>query len=175
MTSRYQRIPDVLDAIQTRLNRDGSHPGTAVTTCSTRQDAIPRTLQALTGRLHTPTIWPLSHGEIAGESENLLEWLRNDPDATADQHSILDTSRSDYIARVCAGGMPLAARRGSLRPSATAAPHHNQSGWRLLSGAHERWPQGGPVCQYCLLLAGKLGRILEACAAARLKGGGRNG
>lgn len=105
-------------------------PRDCVITCSTRQDAIPRTLQALTGRLHAPTIWPLSHGEIAGESENLLEWLRND---------------------------------------------HNQSGWRLLSGAHERWPQGGSVCQYCLLLAGKLGRILEACAAARLKGGGRMG
>lgn len=107
----YQRVPEVLDAIKTRLNRDGSRPGTAVITGSTRQDALPRTAQALTGRLHTMTIWPLSQGELAGERENLLEWLRTDPDATIAQHSSSDTIRDDYVARVCAGGMPLAVRR----------------------------------------------------------------
>lgn len=56
----YQRVPDVLDAIKARLNREGSRPGTAVITGSTRQDALPRTAQALTGRLHTLAIWPLS-------------------------------------------------------------------------------------------------------------------
>lgn len=107
----YQRVPDVLDAIKTRLNRDGSHAGTAVITGSTRQDALPRTAQALTGRLHSLTIWPLSQGELAGQTENLLEHLRSDPDAAVAEHSTSDTPRADYVARVCAGGMPLAVRR----------------------------------------------------------------
>ena len=67
----YQRAPDVLDAIKARLNRDGSRPGTAVITGPTRQDALPRTAQALTGRLHSLTIWPLSHGEIGGVIEDM--------------------------------------------------------------------------------------------------------
>ncbi|HMQ38613.1 MAG TPA: AAA family ATPase, partial [Micropruina sp.] len=34
----YQRVPDILDALKARLNREGSLPGTAVITGSTRQD-----------------------------------------------------------------------------------------------------------------------------------------
>ena len=68
----YQRVPDILDALKARLNREGSLPGTAVITGSTRQDALPATAQALTGRLHALTIWPLSQGEIAGVREDLL-------------------------------------------------------------------------------------------------------
>lgn len=49
----YQRVPDVLDALKARLNREGSLPGSAVVTGSTRQDALPVTSQALTGRLHS--------------------------------------------------------------------------------------------------------------------------
>lgn len=45
----HQRVPDVLDAIKARLNREGSRPGVAVITGSTRQDALPTTAQALTG------------------------------------------------------------------------------------------------------------------------------
>lgn len=59
----YQHVPEILDAIKARTNRDGALPGTAVLTGSTRQDALPRTAQALTGRLHTMTIWPLPRGD----------------------------------------------------------------------------------------------------------------
>jgi predicted AAA+ superfamily ATPase len=107
----YQRVPDVLDAIKARLNREGSRPGVAVITGSTRQDALPATAQALTGRLHTVTIWPLSQGELFGSHENLLESLRADPDAVVAQHPISQTTREDCIARVCTGGLPLAVRR----------------------------------------------------------------
>jgi len=107
----YQRVPDALDAIKTRLNREGSRAGTAVITGSTRQDALPTTAQALTGRLHTVTIWPLSQGELAGVQENLLEGLRANPDAVVAQHPASDTTREDYAARVCAGGLPLAVKR----------------------------------------------------------------
>ena len=107
----YQRAPDVLDAIKARLNREGSRPGTAVITGSTRQDALPRTAQALTGRLHSLTIWPLSQGEIGGVIEDLLSALRTDPDAAVAAHPTSETSRADYVARVVAGGFPMALRR----------------------------------------------------------------
>ncbi|MDO5535706.1 MAG: ATP-binding protein [Propionibacteriaceae bacterium] len=107
----YQRVPDILDALKARLNREGSLPGTAVITGSTRQDALPATAQALTGRLHPLTIWPLSQGEIGNVRENLLDVLRVDPDAAVAAEPTSKTTRKDYVERVCAGGMPLALRR----------------------------------------------------------------
>lgn len=112
----YQYVPDVLDAIKARLNVNQTAPGTAVLTGSTRQDALPRTAQALTGRLHQLTIWPLSQGEIAGTIEDLVPALRQDPQAAVAAHVSSTTSRADYADRVCAGGLPLAlARAGNAR------------------------------------------------------------
>jgi predicted AAA+ superfamily ATPase len=107
----YQRVPEILDAIKARLNREGTRPGLAVLTGSTRQDALPRDAQSLTGRLHTVTIWPLSQGELAGEREDLLEALRADPAEAVAAAPASRTDRGEYVARVCAGGLPLAARR----------------------------------------------------------------
>jgi predicted AAA+ superfamily ATPase len=107
----YQRAPEVLDTIKARLNREGSRPGTAVITGSTRQDALPRTAQALTGRLHSLTIWPLSQGEIGGVIEDLLIALRTDPSGAVAAQPTSTTSRADYVARVVAGGFPMALRR----------------------------------------------------------------
>lgn len=107
----YQRVPDILDALKARLNREGSVPGTAVITGSTRQDALPATAQALTGRLHSLTIWPLSQGEIEGVREDLLEALWGDPGAAVSRVPTSTTARPDYVDRVCAGGLPLALRR----------------------------------------------------------------
>ncbi|EAP97889.1 hypothetical protein JNB_13033 [Janibacter sp. HTCC2649] len=107
----YQHAPVVLDALKARLNREGAQPGTAVLTGSTRQDALPRTAQALTGRLHAMTIWPLSQGEIDGTVENLLPALHADPVSAVGAHPTSRTTRADYVARVCSGGFPLALRR----------------------------------------------------------------
>lgn len=113
----YQRVPDVLDALKARLNREGSLPGTAVITGSTRQDALPATAQALTGRLHSLVIWPLSQGELAGMRENLLEALSGDVDAVVQSVPTSATMRSEYVERVCSGGMPLALRRSGAARS----------------------------------------------------------
>lgn len=113
----YQRVPEILDALKARLNREGSVPGTAVLTGSTRQDALPATAQALTGRLHTLTIWPLSQGEIGGVREDALARLREDPAAVVSAVPASDTSREDYARRVCAGGLPLALRRSGAARS----------------------------------------------------------
>ena len=107
----YQKAPDLLDALKARLNREGAAAGTAVLTGSTRHDAIPRTAQALTGRLHVLTILPLSQGEVAGQREDLLEQLIDDPDTAVGRLSRSTTDRAEYVRRVCAGGFPLALRR----------------------------------------------------------------
>lgn len=112
----YQYVPQVLDAIKARLNREGVRPGVAVLTGSTRQDAVPRTAQALTGRLHSFVILPLSQGEIRGDHENLLSSLREDSAATVAAHPTSATSRGDYAEVIAAGGFPLALQRtGSSR------------------------------------------------------------
>ena len=112
----YPYVPQVLDALKARLNREGVRPGVAVLTGSTRQDAVPRTAQALTGRLHSFVILPLSQGEIRGEHENLLSSLREDPAATVAAHPTSSTARGDYAALIAAGGFPLALQRtGSSR------------------------------------------------------------
>ena len=113
----YQRVPDVLDALKARLNREGSLPGSAVVTGSTRQDALPVTSQALTGRLHSLVIWPLSQGELGGVRENLLEVLSGDVGAVVQAVPASATTRSEYVDRVCSGGMPLALRRSGAARS----------------------------------------------------------
>ena len=106
----------MLDALKARLNREGAQPGTAVLTGSTRQDALPRTAQALTGRLHALTIWPLSQGEIAGDVENILPALRADSGAAVAALPSSTTTRAEYVDRVVSGGFPLAL----ARPTATS-------------------------------------------------------
>ena len=109
----YQHAPELLDALKARLNREGSLPGTAILTGSTRQDALPRTAQALTGRLHSLTIWPLSQGEISSVEENLLPAWRTDPDAVVASLAASSTTRTEYIDKVVVGGFPLAIGRPS--------------------------------------------------------------
>lgn len=105
----YQHLPAVLDAIKAELNRDGS-PGRYVITGSTRHDALPRAAQALTGRLHPMAVHPFSQGEIAGVREDFLETLFGDPAATT-AGPPSTTQRGDYVARVVAGGFPMALSR----------------------------------------------------------------
>ncbi|MFN3219161.1 MAG: AAA family ATPase [Acidimicrobiales bacterium] len=93
----YQRAPGVLDAIKARLNKEGSVPGAAVLTGSTQHDAIPRTAQALTGRLHVLTLLPLSQGEMAGVAENLLPALLADPATAVAALPTSATTRERYV------------------------------------------------------------------------------
>lgn len=81
----YQHVPETLDALKARLNTSGALPGTAVLTGSTRHDALPRTAQALTGRLHTRVIWPLSRAEIDGVDNDLISQLLGNADTTSSE------------------------------------------------------------------------------------------
>lgn len=108
----YQRAPVVLDAIKAELNR-ASQPGRFVITGSARHDALPAAVQALTGRLGRLTVYPLSQGEIAGVREELLGNLFDDPVAAVAATPTSTTEREDYIARLVAGGFPLALARST--------------------------------------------------------------
>lgn len=161
----YQRAPGVLDAIKARLNREGTRPGTAVLTGSTRHDALPRTAQALTGRLHVMTIWPLSQGEIGGTTEDLVTALRADPVSAVGAYPSSTTTRGDYIARVCAGGFPLALRRNGPGRNRWFDDYVTQSIERdVLELARVRERQ---VLRELLgRLAGRTGQILNLSAAS---------
>lgn len=107
----YQHVPAILDAIKAELNRD-LRPGRFLLTGSTRYDALPIASQSLTGRLHLLSLWPLSQGEIAGARENLLEVLLSAP-MSAVTSSLSTTTRGDYVARISAGGFPIALARAT--------------------------------------------------------------
>ncbi|MEA5664938.1 MAG: AAA family ATPase [Cutibacterium granulosum] len=161
----YQRVPDVLDALKARLNREGSLPGTAVVTGSTRQDALPATSQALTGRLHSLVIWPLSEGELGGARDNLLEVLSGDVGAVVQAVPASATARSEYVDRVCSGGMPLALRRSGAARSRWFDDFVRASAERdavELSKIRERQA----LADLLGYVAGQTGQLLNVTAAA---------
>lgn len=110
----YQHVPVVLDAIKARLNVDG-RAGQFLLTGSTRHDALPRAAQTLTGRLQLVTVLPLSQGEIEQQDEGFMRTLLDDPNALISSRAS-STPRSEYIARITAGGFPMAVgRSGTAR------------------------------------------------------------
>jgi len=107
----YQRAPVLLDAIKAELNRDGS-PGRFVLTGSTSYEALPQRAQALTGRLHRVTVYPLSQGEIGGVHEHLIADLFTDAEAAV-AGPLSVTTRADYIDKIVTGGFPMALSRAT--------------------------------------------------------------
>lgn len=110
LIDEYQRVPELLDAIKAELNRE-LRPGRFVVTGSTNYSTIPRASQSLTGRAEVLTVWPFSQGELDARHETFIEVLLADPAKFRGRSS--RTSRADYIARVLAGGMPVALRQPS--------------------------------------------------------------
>jgi uncharacterized protein len=109
----YQRAPGVLSAIKAELNQE-LHAGRFLLAGSARHDAVPGLADALTGRYHTVRVYPLSQGEIAGECEDFVETFLADPAGVVAQAGTSQTTRDSYIARVVAGGFPLALRRTAV-------------------------------------------------------------
>ena len=105
----FQKAPVVLEAIKAELNRRLA-PGRFVITGSTRFDALPRAAQALTGRIHVMELLPFSQGEIDGHAEDFLAVAMTASDLLVSPRRST-TSRTDYIERVCRGGLPLAVAR----------------------------------------------------------------
>ncbi|MGH3565940.1 MAG: ATP-binding protein [Pseudonocardia sp.] len=116
LIDEYQHVPDLLDAIKAELNRD-LRPGRFVLTGSTNYTTIPRAAQALTGRAHVVTVWPLSQGEIEDRRESFVEKLLVDPSQVLEGPPS-STDRLGYAERVLAGGFPIPLRRAGRRARA---------------------------------------------------------
>ncbi|MGI9001251.1 MAG: ATP-binding protein [Pseudonocardia sp.] len=107
-----QRVPDLLLAIKSSVDRDG-RPGRFLITGSSQLSANRGVSETLTGRIERLTLWPFSQGELAGRRGAFLDLL-----LTGDLPTEFDSSLSkrDYLERALAGGFPEAvARRASRR------------------------------------------------------------
>ena len=104
----YQRLPEILDVIKAEVDAD-FRPGRFVLTGSTRFEALPRSTQTLTGRIHFVSIWPFSQGELGAVHENFLDTAVNEPERIPTGLGTAAT-RQNYAQRICAGGMPIAVR-----------------------------------------------------------------
>lgn len=165
----YQRVPEVLDGIKARLNREGTRPSLAVITGSTRQDALPRTAQALTGRLHSLTIWPLSQGELGGVREDFLQEVRAGAEEVVGQQPISDSTRQDYAERACAGGLPLAMGRSAMARARWFDDYVRQSVERdALELSQVRQRQA--LADLLTYLATQSGRLINVTKAAEAVG-----
>ncbi len=107
-----QRVPELLLAIKSRVDRDRS-PGQFLLTGSSNLRRIPTVADALPGRVDYLTLWPLTQGEIAGRPEDLLDRLfRGDVPAVTDAPA----GRGHYAQMLLAGGFPDArTRSGAAR------------------------------------------------------------
>jgi uncharacterized protein len=103
----FQHEPDLLYSIKSELNADYRY-GRYLLTGSTRYSMLPRAAEALTGRAHIMTVWPLSQGELRGTRETFLDTLMEEPEAFR-AAATSTTTREDYVNAILTGGMPIAA------------------------------------------------------------------
>lgn len=115
LIDEYQHAPELLDAIKARLNQS-STPGQFILAGSARHQSLPRTAQALTGRLRRLPVLPLAQSEIEGSRPQMLSRILTDT-ASIVSPKESETSRADYIGRAVRGGFPLslAARSDNSR------------------------------------------------------------
>ena len=113
LVDEYKHAPGLLSAIKARLNLTGSQPGQFVLTGSSRYDTLPRTAEALTGRLHRMQVLPLSQAELRGTPGLLVRLFDEGPDVV--RPSLSATTRQEYIDLILAGGFPDALGRPTAR------------------------------------------------------------
>jgi hypothetical protein len=102
----FQHAPDLLYAIKAELNNDFRF-GRFLLTGSTRYTMLPRAAQALTGRAHVMTVWPLSQGELREHRETFIDTLIEQPDQLRTPPTST-TTRDEYVQAVLTGGLPIA-------------------------------------------------------------------
>ena len=163
----FQKAPSVLDTIKAELNRR-LEPGRFVITGSTRFDAMPRAAQALTGRIHIIDMLPFSQGEIEGRAENFLEVAMADPAALVTS-ARSNTTRVEYLERICRGGMPLAVARTGAARNRWFDDYVRVSLARDVTDL-SRIRQGALLPALLRRLAGQTAQVLNVAAAGRAVG-----
>lgn len=102
-----QRVPDLLLAIKSRVDRDNAR-GQFLLTGSANLRRIPTVSDALPGRIDYVTLWPFTQGELRGEPEDLLTRLfAGDVPAIEDAPA----GRHQYVEQLSSGGFPEAQQR----------------------------------------------------------------
>ena len=109
----YKHAPGLLSAIKAKLNQTGSLPGQFMLTGSSRYDTLPRTAEALTGRLHRMQVLPLAQAELHGAPGLLTRLFDEGSDVVTSVVST--TTRPEYAALILAGGFPDALARATTR------------------------------------------------------------
>jgi predicted AAA+ superfamily ATPase len=102
-----QRVPELLLAVKSRLDRDRRR-GQFLLTGSANLRRIPAVADALPGRVDYLTLWPLTQGEIAGRPDRFMDR------AFADDVPMVSNGpvgRHAYLDAVLAGGFPEALER----------------------------------------------------------------
>ncbi len=107
-----QRVPELLLAIKSRVDRDHTS-GQFLLTGSANLRRLPTVSDALPGRVDYITLWPLTQGEIAGRAESFLGRLF---DGEAPRVVDAPVGRREYAELLLAGGFPEARlRSGAAR------------------------------------------------------------
>lgn len=107
-----QRAPDLLLAIKRAVDRDAT-PGRFLLTGSANPLTTHEVKDALTGRMETIRLWPLSQSEIHGGTSNFVDAL-----FAAEPPRVVGApiGREAFVGDVAAGGFPEArARKGRRR------------------------------------------------------------
>jgi hypothetical protein len=102
-----QRVPELLLAVKSRLDRDRRR-GQFLLTGSANLRRIPAVADALPGRVDYLTLWPFSQGEIDGRPERLIDAaFTGEPPALSDA----PVGRHAYTHALLRGGFPEALER----------------------------------------------------------------
>ena len=99
-----QRAPELLLAIKSIVDLD-SRPGQFLLTGSANVQGMSQVADALPGRIETIELSPLSQGEIQRTPDEFLTALFTQGVGALQGYGT-DLSRSDYVRRAIAGGMP---------------------------------------------------------------------
>lgn len=105
-----QRVPELLLAIKSRLDRD-DRPGQFLLTGSANLRRIPTVSDALPGRIDYLTLWPFTQGEMAGRPESFLDRLFR---GHVPSVSGVPAGRLQYAELLLSGGFPEAQRRDGV-------------------------------------------------------------
>ena len=111
---------------------------------------------------------PFSQGEIAGRAEDFLEVAMTDPDALVTLYRST-TARTDYIERICRGGLPLAATRSRSSRDRWFDDYVRVSLARDVTEL-SKIRQGALLPTLLRRLAGQTGQVLNIAAAGRAVG-----
>ncbi len=103
----------LIRAIKAAVDRD-PRPGRFVLAGSSQFLTVPGLSESLAGRAHIIDLWTLSQGELEGTTERFIDDLfTGRPLRTPAVEAA--PSRSDYLARACAGGFPEVLHRSTAR------------------------------------------------------------